>query len=136
MTKYKIMAEYTDEEGRNFKYRKIGVADTMEEALEIGKTIEPNMIITGNFRIVGVNLDTLDEEITHEGLSDTAREQKIAMYKEDIKFYKEELLKITRRKVNTDKGKQLQKEDINTYTIYWIRAEKKIKELENGTYNN
>lgn len=73
MMKYKIIAEYAGEEDRSFEYRKIiGVANTMEEALEIGKAIQPSMTLTGNFRIVGVCLDTLDEEIAHEGLSDTA----------------------------------------------------------------
>ena len=136
MTKYKIMVEYTDEEGRNFKYRKIGVANTMEEALKTGKAIQPNMIITGNFRIVGVCLDTLDEEITYEGLSDTATKQKIAMYEEDIKFYEKELAKVTNRKVSTDKGKRLQEEDLETYTRYLARAKRKVEELKNGTYNN
>ena len=136
MTKYKIMAEYTDEEGRNFKYRKIGVADTMEEALEIGKAIQPNMIITGNFRIVGVCLDTLDEETTYEGLSDTATKQKIKMYEEDIKFYERELVKVANRKVSTDKGRRLQEEDLETYTRYMARAKKKVEELKNGTYHD
>lgn len=130
MTKYKIMAEYTDEEGKNFKYRKIGVADTMEEALEIGKAIQPNMIITGNFRIIGVCLDTLDEETIYEGLSDTATQQKIKMYEEDIKFYEKELTKIANRKVSTEKGKKFQAEDLETYTRYLTRARKKVEELK------
>jgi uncharacterized protein with GYD domain len=131
MTKYKIMAEYTDQEGKNFKYRKIGVADTMEEALEIGKAIQPNMIITGNFRIVGVCLDTLDEETTYEGLSDTATEQKIRMYEEDIKFYEKEIAEVSKRKPTKS-----QAELLDTYTRYLTRAKRKIEELKNGTYHD
>lgn len=131
MTKYKIMAEYTDEEGKNFKYRKIGVADTMEEALEIGKAIQPNMIITGNFRIVGVCLDTLDEETTYEGLSDIAVEQKIRMYEEDVKFYEKEITEVSKRKPT-----KAQAELLDTYTRYLTRAKRKIEELKNGTYHD
>lgn len=131
MTKYKIMAEYTDEEGKNFKYRKIGVADTMEEALEIGKAIQPNMIITGNFRIVGVCLDTLDEETTYEGLSDIAVEQKIHMYEEDVKFYEKEIAEVSKRKPTKS-----QAELLDTYTRYLTRAKRKIEELKNGTYHD
>lgn len=131
MTKYKIMAEYTDEEGKNFKYRKIGVADTMEEALEIGKAIQPNMIITGNFRIVGVCLDTLDEETTYEGLSDIAVEQKIRMYEEDVKFYEKEFAEVSKRKPTKSQAELLE-----TYGRYIARAKRKIGELKNGTYHD
>lgn len=125
MTKYKIMAEYTDVEGKNFTFRKIGVADTIEEAIKTGKAIQPNMAITGSFRIIGVCLDTLDEETVYEGLSDTATQQKIKMYEEDIKFYEEEFAEVSKRKPTKS-----QAELLDTYERYIARAKRKIEELK------